>query len=550
MSDRAPEAGPARRRISLTDMLEGLAGRAPEAPAIYYGTETITYGALAANARRVATGLAELGVGVGDRVALWLPNVPAWFAFQFACARLGAIAVAVNTRFRGSEVEDLLARSGARVLVLWPGFKDIDFMAILAEVEGRALERLETVVVYGEGEGETESAAMATLAGCRTVAYGELASRPPYEGDLATPELGCNIFTTSGTTKAPKFVLHGQGGVADHASQVAADFGFDAADAVSLQAIPLCGVFGFCQVMAALAGGRPTVLMPSFEADAGAALIERFSVTHLLGSDDMFAALLAARKAARPFPSLRLCGYARFNPSAEDIVAQAEARGLRLIGLYGMSEVQALYARQRVEADTAERARPGGFPVAPEARVRVRDPESGKLLGMGEDGELELAGPSLMVGYYNDEEATEAALTGDGFVRTGDLGRALGDGGFLFLGRMGDVLRLGGFLVNPAEIEDFVQGHDSVAGCQVVGVAGPRGTRPVAFVTLRPGADWDEQGLRAFCAAGMAKYKVPARLLPLDAFPVTKSANGFKIQRAKLRQMAAAEIAATPPPGP
>ena len=548
MSDRAPEVGPARRRNSLTDMLEGLAARAPEAPAIYYGAETITYGALAVSARRVAAGLAGLGVGVGDRVALWLPNVPAWFAFQFACARLGAIAVAVNTRFRSAEVEDILARSGARVLVLWPGFKEIDFGAILAEIEGRALERLEAVVVYGEGEGGT--GAVSTPPGCRTVAYGELASCPPHDDDRATPARGCNIFTTSGTTKAPKFVLHSQAGVVDHATLVATDFGFDAADAVSLQAIPLCGVFGFCQVMAALAGGCPTVLMPSFEADAGAALIERLSVTHLVGSDDMFHALLAARTAPRPFPSLRLCGYARFNPSAEDIVAEAEARGLRLIGLYGMSEVQALYARQRVESDGAERARPGGYPVAPEARVRVRDPESGKLLGQGEDGELELAGPSLMAGYYNDAEATEAALTSDGFVRTGDLGRALDDGSFLFLGRMGDVLRLGGFLVNPAEIEAFVQGHDSVEGCQVVGVAGPRGTRPVAFVTLRRGADWDEQGLRAFCAAGMAKYKVPVRLLPLDAFPVTKSANGFKIQRAKLRQMAAAEIAAMPPPGP
>jgi fatty-acyl-CoA synthase len=537
MSDRA------RRRSSLTDMLEGLAARTPEAPAIHYGAETITYGALALSARRVTAGLAGLGIGLGDRVALWLPNVPAWFALQFACARLGAIAVAVNTRFRSSEVEDIVGRSGARVLVLWPGFKDIDFLSILAEVDAAALEALETVVVYGEG-------AEAALPGRRTVTYDELATCAPLDDDRATPELGCNIFTTSGTTKAPKFVLHSQASVVDHATLVAADFGFDAADAVNLQAIPLCGVFGFCQAMAALAGGRPTVLMPSFEAEAGAALIERFSVTHLVGSDDMFTALLAARSAARPFPSLRLCGYARFNPSADDVVGQAEARGLRLIGLYGMSEVQALYARQRVQADAAERARPGGFAVAPEARVRVRDPESGKLLGLGEDGELELAGPSRMAGYYNDDEATQAALTEDGFVRTGDLGRALEDGSFLFLGRMGDVLRLGGFLVNPAEIEDFVQGHDSVEGCQVVGVAGPRGTRPVAFVTLHPGAAWDEEGLRAFCAAGMAKYKVPARLIPLDAFPVTKSANGFKIQRAKLRQMAAAEIAITAPSAP
>jgi fatty-acyl-CoA synthase len=134
--------------------------------------------------------------------------------------------------------------------------------------------------------------------------------------------------------------------------------------------------------------------------------------------------------------------------------------------------------------------------------------------------------------YLFDPEATRAALTEDGYVRMGDLARLTEDGGFLFETRMGDVLRLGGFLVAPAEIEDRLQQHPAVAGAQVVAA----GAKAVAFVMLRGTAD--EATLQAHCAAGLAGFKVPARIVALDAFPTTPSANGVKVQKAKLRQMA------------
>ena len=538
----------AQAKLTLTALLGAVARRAPETPALIYGARRVGFAELDGLSRRVAQGLAELGVGAGDRVALWLPNVPAWFTLYLACARLGAIAVAVNTRFRSAEVEDLVGRSGAKVLALMPGFKAIDFAAILDAVDGAALEGLETVIVCDE-EGSAPAPAPGLGLGLerRVVRYADLESRPPHERDRARPEAGCAIFTTSGTTKAPKLVLHSQAAVVAHARQVARAFGYDADDAVMLQALPLCGVFGFCQAMASLASGRPMVLMPSFEPESAARLVHEHRVTHSNGSDDMFQRLLAAGAGPRPFPSLRLAGFADFNPALDDIVGQAEGRGLTLVGLYGMSEVQALFARQKVDAEAGQRARAGGFPVAPEAEVRVREPESGALLGPGENGELELKGPSRMVGYYGDPQATAEALTEDGFVRSGDLGHIASDGSFVFLSRMGDVLRLGGFLVSPAEIETFIQAHGSVDGCQVVGVTPrpgvPGGVRPVAFVTLPPGAAFDEAALKAFCANGMAGYKVPLRFVALEAFPVTTSANGTKIQRARLRQMAATVVA-------
>ena len=129
-------------------------------------------------------------------------------------------------------------------------------------------------------------------------------------------------------------------------------------------------------------------------------------------------------------------------------------------------------------------------------------------------------------------------MTADGYVRTGDLAEIDGKGGFTFLSRMGDVLRLSGFLTNPLEIEMHVQKLPEIAACQTVAVARPEGVRAVAFVVLQPGAALDEAAVIAHCKHGLANYKVPMRVFAIDAFPVTPSPNGSKIQRNKLREQA------------
>jgi fatty-acyl-CoA synthase len=168
----------------------------------------------------------------------------------------------------------------------------------------------------------------------------------------------------------------------------------------------------------------------------------------------------------------------------------------------------------------------------------VRDPESGRVMPVGETGELEFKGPSLMVGYDGNPEATAAAFTEDGFLRSGDLGYLTEDGGFVFLSRMGDVLRLAGFLVSPREIEAYLEQHPDVEGVQVVGVTTAKGPRAFAFVVARAGATVEEADLAAYCRRGLANYKLPVRFAAIGEFPVTPSANGFKIQRNKLRDMA------------
>ena len=488
----------------------------------------VSFGDLDAESRRVARGLADLGIGEGDRVALWLPNVTAWLACLFACARLGAIAVAVNTRFRSGEVEDILGRSGAKALVLWPDFRGIDFTGMLEAVDPAALAALTAIVAYSE----SEEAPPPSIAGRRVASYAALVSSPALESSSARADAGVLLFTTSGTTRAPKFVLHHQASLATHARDVENAFGFDAPDASVLLTIPLCGTFGLTNALGALAAGRPLVMMPTFEAHGAAALIAAHSITHFAAAGDIVAQLLAVSNDARPYPSVRLVIGARSGQAAP-----AQARGLCLVGVYGMSEVQAMVSRHH-ESDPPERRELGGGRlISAHARVRARDTATRAILPHGESGELEFRMPSQMAEYFGNAEATRDALTDDGYVCSGDLGYTV-EGGFVFQSRMGDALRLSGFLVNPLEIEHTIDSHPAVAAAQVVGVEGERGTYAVAFVVAKPGAEADEHGVIAHCAQRIAGYKVPKRVFVLDAFPVTHSANGTKVQKAKLRVMA------------
>jgi len=529
---------------TYADLLDGLAARAPDAVAVRDRDLIVSYGELAASSRRLAQGLAASGIGHGDRVAFWLPNIAAYMALHFACARLGAITVSVNTRFRAGEVGDIIGRAGCKALILWPTFKDIPFLDILSEVEEGALAELTTVILYDEGEARPDLPT--ALAGKTLISCAELDAYPERTTSTGSEDDGVVIFTTSGTTAAPKLVLHSQRGIVRHARDVAGYFDWTADNTVILQALPLCGTFGHTQAMATLASASPMISIPVFSGTEAARLMTAHSVTHFNGSDEMFALILDSVDSAHPFPAFRGGGYAAFNPVFGDILERAETRGMALCGLWGMSEMQALYARQDFTAPAEVRNRAGGALSSAQAAVRVRDPESGQILPHGEAGEIEASGPSRMKEYFNDPTATAAALTEDGYVRTGDLGYTEEGGGFVFLARMGDALRLGGFLVNPAEIEAQIESHASVDKVQVVGIDTDGGVKAYAFVITRPGDVFNADVLRDYCRANMAKFKVPTGIMALDDFPVIESANGVKIQKAKLREMAMTALAAEP----
>lgn len=523
------------RPNTLTGLIDRLVETHGAKTAIIDGDQSLSYAALRERSRQVAGGLTKLGIGEGDRVAFWLPNGATYLTAYFACARLCAVCVAVNTRFRASEIGDIVGRSGAKMLIVDPAFRLTPVKSVLREIGSEALPALQTIVRVGESEFASP------WHGLDVVDAAAVAASEPLDDTGAGAEAPCNIFTTSGTTKAPKLVLHAQRGITAHACDVATGFGFHMPDTTVLQALPLCGVFGLAQALGCLAGGGTLIMMPEFEAAEAAYLCRAHSVTHFFGSDDMIVRMLDAAPEDPPFPSLKFAGYAAFNSSLDDLPERADARGVRLIGLYGMSECMALFAARDPSLSLPKRAKAGGTCISPQGLARVRDTESGELAGPGQSGELEVRGPSLMTGYDGNAEATAEALTDDGFLRTGDLAAIEEDGGFEYLTRLGDTLRLGGFLVAPSEIEAHLQAHPEVEAAQVVAAATPNGNRPVGFVIAASGSPPSEDDLAQHCES-LAKFKRPVRFVVLEAFPVTESANGVKIQRAKLRAEAEALI--------
>lgn len=521
------------------DQLTQAAERAPGAR-FHWGQASCSYPELLDRSLRCARGLDRLGIGAGDRVAFWLPNSLAYLELFFACLHVGAIAVAVNTRFRTAEAESILSRTGAKALVVRPQFKDIPFAGLLAAMDPAALQELESVIVCG-GDCSAQ-----ILASKRVVRHADLRQEEPLPS-RAAPGLDCAIFATSGTTSAPKFAVHRQGVVARHAAMTAVVCGYDRPGTHLLQAIPFCGIFGFSQMIATVAGAASATLLDVFDPVEAGRLIRERGIHHVNGTDDLLKRLLDVYPAdERPYPSLRHCVYAAFNPTLADFPTEAERRGLHLIGAFGMTEVFSFVSLQPYDAPLEVRATSGGRLVNPTARVRARSRETGEISPPGEVGGLEIGSDTLFVGYFRDPEATRAAFTEDGYFRTGDLGFTCEDGSFRFLGRAGDFLRLGGFLVNPLEIEQVLQQDAAIETAVVVEVATERGNKPVAFVRLRGGHAFDENVMRGRLKAVMADFKIPVRFIAVTTFPVAQGPNGEKIQRLKLKAMAADAIAASP----
>lgn len=511
---------------SLPEWLDGLAGIHGNQPALICGEDSWGFDDLSKRSEALAAGLHQQGIRSGDRVAVWLLNDPDWLAVFFACARIGAITVAVNTRLRGTELADMLNRTRPKAIFFRPRVGSVNFADLLADAAARieipAL--LKVVAEPGAGPG--------------MLSLDDLLAGPGAELPTGVaPDDGAIMFATSGTTSAPKFVLHPHRSIVDHAGDVATDFGMKGRDCVMLQTLPYCGVFGFCQAMAALAAGRPSVVMDIFDATMAGSIIAERRVTHFNATDDMLTAIVGASTPDMR-ASLQLVGAASFNRGPDTLASLATDHGLPIVGLYGMSEVQALFARRDLRDSPEIRFHGGGRPVSRAAAVRVRDPENGQVLAQGESGELELRGPSLLDSYYGDAAATAAGLTEDGFVRTGDLGFLDEAGTFTFESRMGDALRLGGFLVNPDEISAYIEEIADVTACVVIGVRSEGRLRAAAFVKTRDISAFDPEPVLRLCRESLAPFKVPVMIHALDEFPVADSPNGVKIQRGELRLIA------------
>ncbi|TVT45731.1 long-chain fatty acid--CoA ligase [Amycolatopsis rhizosphaerae] len=537
---RYPEGQPAEITPEFTDALalfRASAERSPGNDAIRYFDGRITYAELDALTDAFAAGLLDTGFERGDRVALYLQNVPQFLIGLIGTWKAGGIAVSVNPMNRERELELLLNDSGARVLVcLQSLYRDVA-SKVLAGTGVR------TVLTTSELEYQTRDDPRA-FAGSERI---ELPDTTDLAGMLArfagrtpppvsyTADDVAFLTYTSGTTGPPKGAMNTHGNVAFNSQTCREWFGLGPQDAV-LGVAPLFHITGLIgHIGLSLLLGAPLVLFHRFEPSLAIDVIREQRPTFTVGSITVFIALMNAPNAEREaLESLTKIwsGGAPIPPST--VKAFSAAFGRYIHNIYGLTETTSPSHGVPYQADApvddASGALSVGVPVF-NTMVRIVG-EDGSELPPGEIGEIVTTGPQVVAGYWNKPEETAKAIPG-GALHTGDVGYMDEAGWFYIVDRKKDQINAGGYKVWPREVEDVLYEHEAVREAAVVGVPDVyRGETVKAFVSLRPGKTATAEELIAFCKDRMAAYKYPRQVEFLDEIP--KTATG-KLLRRELR---------------
>ncbi|QFG22587.1 class I adenylate-forming enzyme family protein [Actinomadura sp. WMMB 499] len=494
---------------------------------LYDGDETITYRGFDDLADRAAAGLLARGVRRGDRIGLLGLNTPQWLAVFFGAARIGAVVVPLNVRYREAELAHMLGQSGARTVVSAATAGDFDFAAFFDGFRPE-LPGVRDYVFFGTGFPGGDS-------------FDDLVAAPSDPEALAaaraavTPDDPLLILYTSGTTGRPKGAVITHGSLLASASAQAAHFGMDERE-VLLGHLPFNHVGGItCTVMAALVAGGAVALLPAFGPDAALRAAERHRVTLLSGVPTMFVLMLGhADFADRDLSSVRMCvvGGSNLEPALGEAIRRG-IPGASLSGLYGLSETSGACVLSAAGDDAETVVRTLGVPIGGfEARTVGAD---GAVLPAGETGELQIRGGCVAAGYWDMPAETAEAFLPDGWLATGDMALQEPDGHLVLRGRKKEMYIQGGFNVYPVEIENVLAAHPKVAMVAGFGVPdGVLGEVGCCYVVPHPDAGpptADE--LAAYCRDRLADYKVPRRFVVTAEVPLTPVG---KIHKALLRE--------------
>lgn len=485
----------------------------------------LSFAELKAKADAISRACIAAGLEHGERFAIWAPNMADWVCAALGGQQVGAVLVPLNTRFKGREAGDIVRRSGARLAFAAGDFLGVDYVAAL---RGQACPELRQVVRLG-GAASAQDALQAFMGQGAGIADDVLAKRI---GAVRPDDLS-DILYTSGTTGTPK------GAMTNHGQNIAVFAAWSAAVGLNVQdryliINPFFHSFGYkAGWLAALLHGATIYPQAVFDAARALDQIQRHRITMLPGPPTLFQSLLAHPATAKTdLSSLR-----RTVTGAAVVPVQLVRDMKRKLGFaevytaYGLTESTGVVTLCSAEddfdtiANTCGRAMDG-------VELRIADAD-GAPQGAGAPGEVWVRGFNVMQGYLDDPAATAAAITPDGWLKTGDVG-VLDQRGYLkIVDRLKDMYISGGFNCYPAEVENLLLDHPDIVEVAVRGAPDERlGEVGHAFVVARPGANRDADALLAWARANMANYKVPKRISWLDALP--RNATG-KVQKFRLK---------------
>lgn len=492
---------------TLPEPLFAAVDRHPGRTAVVAGEESLTYAELADRILRVAGGLADLGVGRGDRVVVHLPNVPAFIVVVYAVWELGAIPIFAPAAHRRTEIEQFVEHAGARAYVTVAAHAGADLAALAAELTA-AHPDLRTVVLDADGS-------LAPL----------LAREPIAHERRSVPQDVALLQTSGGTTGRPKLIPHTHE-TYGHSVRLSIPLcGIDA-DSVQLIAVPVCHSMsvrspGFLGVLQA---GGTVVLAPDGSPDTVFPLIERHGVTQASVVPPLLLAWLnSSLRGRHDLSSLESLHVGGAKLSAEAARRVTPELGAILQQGFGMAEGLVNYNRLDVDEET--KAHCQGRPVSPGDELLVLD-DDGAPVAPGSPGHLLTRGPSTIRGYYRAPELNAASFTEDGFYRTGDIVVRDERGYITVVGRSKDQINRGGEKVAPEEVENLILALDGIHDASVVGIPDRvLGERVKAYVVPREGVDPSTLTLgairRHLRERGLADYKMPDALEVVAEFPRT-----------------------------
>jgi len=499
-----------------------------------------SYAELLDEVDRVARGLIAFGFANGDRVGIWAPNRWEWVVMQFATARVGVILVNINPAYRTSELGYALRQSGLSGLVTSPAFKGSDYLDMIAACDPP--DSLRTVIVLDDAARPGQR----TWSELEQAGDGVDAAELDERAAQCDPDDAINIQYTSGTTGFPKGATLSHHNILNNGHFIAERMRLTPEDRLCIP-VPFYHCFGMVLGNLACVTHGACMVIPGEAFDPLAVLetVQAERCTALHGVPTMFIAELDHPRFAE-FDLTTLCtGIMAGSPCPVEVMRKVVERMhmAEVTICYGMTETSPVSFQSRSD-DSVERRCTTVGQVHDHVEVKIVDPTSGRTVPRGEPGEFCTRGYCVMLGYWDNPEATAGAIDQARWMHTGDLAVMDDEGYVNIVGRIKDMVIRGGENVYPREIEEFLHTHPDVVEAQVIGVPDARyGEEICACVRLRGGASPDAEALREFCRGQIAHYKVPRYVVFVDEFPMTVTG---KVQKFILRDRMSEQLGLQP----
>ena len=493
--------------LTLGAMIEELAKEVPNSPALTFKGKTHTFSDIRAAVMETAKAFVAQGVKPGDRIGLLLGNCTEWVVANFAIQYLGGTMIALNSWYTGKELEYVVEHSDISFLVFADKILKTDYIEMLHQIGplSETFPKLKKMVMIGDGQMKGAQPWRNFIASGTNISDSEIIEI--LEG-VSPNDIAYQLYT-SGSTSRPKGVMLTHRNLINNTYEIGVRMHFQPSDVVYMPLSLFWGMACMNLLIGPWGHRGHIVLQEQFNAEEGLKIIEHYKCTVFAGTDNIIHAVCEHPESQHYDLSSLSKGTPLGTPeTTRRIIQSVMAKGVHC---YGLTETHGFATVNDGDDPIEKRMRTEGRPM-PGWEVRITNPETEQVLGVGEMGEIRLKG-RMMAGYYKNEKETTQSYDAEGYFKTGDMGFLDAEGYLSFKGRFKEMLKTGGINVAPAEVEEVLLTHPGVSEAYVTGIPDEvQGEIVAAAIVSKKGSGINSDDIAAFCKDKMAKYKQPKEL--------------------------------------